>query len=43
MDGKKRLSGAAYRKKAKERALKITSVISKTGNLTSYFKKLTTG
>ncbi|KAF0724553.1 zinc finger MYM-type protein 1-like [Aphis craccivora] len=42
MDGKKRLNGAAYRKKAKERALKITSVISKTGNLTSYFRKLTT-
>lgn len=43
MDGKKRLSGSAYRKKAKEKASKIASVISKTGNLTTYFQKLPTG
>lgn len=39
MDGKKRLSGAAYRKKAKEKASKCASVISKTANLQSYFHK----
>lgn len=43
MDGKKRLSGAAYRKRAKEKSLKIASVISKTRNLQLYFKKLSSG
>lgn len=40
MDGKKRFNGATYYMKAKEKALKITSIISNTRNLTSYFKKM---
>jgi len=39
MDGKKRLSGAAYRKKAKDKASKCAAIISKTPNLQSYFHK----
>lgn len=40
MNAKKRLSGAAYRKKAREEASKLASVVSKTANLRSYFPKL---
>lgn len=38
MDGKKRLSGAAYRKKAKAKNEKLTIMLEKSGKISNYFK-----
>lgn len=39
MMGKNRLSGAAYRKKSKEKREKLTNVIMKSAKINNYFKK----
>jgi len=39
MTGKNRLSGAAYRKKSKEKREKLTNVIMKSAKINNYYKK----
>jgi hypothetical protein len=39
MTGKNKLSGAAYRKKSREKREKLTNVIMKSAKINNYFKK----